>query len=215
MDQPVPGQIRQGLRHPVTGQVGGAGAVDLAIVAKRPRHQAGGLQRSHPHHAVEAVAHQIHPPVRTAQHQLQVGVLRQEGGQRRDHQMARHPARHVHPQLPRDLAPLAKQAVKLLHVRQQIPAPGVAELAIRGELHPPGGAQQEPGAHALLQPADGGGEGRLGDAQLLGATGETLEFGDPHEQFHRIQLIHGLIVSSNGTVISLSRYLSGNKGTIQ
>ncbi|MNG13249.1 hypothetical protein D3C84_969170 [compost metagenome] len=107
--------------------------------------------------------------------------------------MARHPARHVHPQLPRDLPLLTKQATELLHVRQQIPAAGVTELTIRGQLHPPRGALQQAGAHSLLQPADGGGEGRLGDPELLGAAAEALELGDPHEEPHLIQLIHGLL----------------------
>ena len=46
---------------------------------------------------------------------------------------------------------------------------------------------------ALLQPADGGGEGRLGDARLLGAAVKLSQFGDPHEPY-RIQVIHGPIV---------------------
>ena len=87
----------QGLRHPVTGQVGGA---DLAIVAERPRHQAGGLQaptrttQSKPSRTAD-------PPACPVLQSISCKAGAAPGRrQRRDHQMARHPARHVHPQLP-------------------------------------------------------------------------------------------------------------------
>ncbi|MNL46363.1 hypothetical protein D3C87_1690690 [compost metagenome] len=79
-------------------QVAGRGVDAQLQVAHAARHQGQVGQFAAAHHAVHVFRDEVHDAVTCAHVQLDVGILRVEGGQRRYQDHARQGAGHVDPQ---------------------------------------------------------------------------------------------------------------------
>ena len=124
--------------------------------------------------------------------ELDVGVLRMKGRQRRDENQAGQRAGHIHPQPPPGRSHGAGEAgVGIFQVRQQAHHPRVIGRAIGGELHASRGAVQQLHARAgfelLHQLRDGG----AAHVQGVGGSGEAARFHHAGKGLQGIKTVHG------------------------
>ena len=110
-------EIRERFGHTVAGEVRGTCTRDFRQHCdSSPDHRAI-LEISNTQHAIDAFAHEIDQPVALAHMQSKIGVLSQEGGQRRQHEVPCQRAVHIYPeQSPRFCVP--KRGLRLFDLSE-------------------------------------------------------------------------------------------------
>ncbi|MNQ88416.1 hypothetical protein D3C85_1036760 [compost metagenome] len=183
-------QIFEAFWFAVFTQISGAGAGDLAQVGHTFADQCGVAQRAGAQHAIDAFGDEVNLAIGLTDGEFDVRVTRHELRQGRDHEVPGQGAVQIHPQ-----AALRRHAAKrqfgFFQFCQQLHATLVIRFAIQCRPHSARAAFQQAGAEPGFELIERVCQRGPRQVQVFRRQGKTGAFVDPHEHFHRFDLIHG------------------------
>ncbi|BEP34026.1 hypothetical protein GmRootV59_09990 [Variovorax sp. V59] len=175
-------EVGERLRRAVRLQVGRARGICHPHETEGPGDEFGIAQHAHAQHAVEALVHEIDAAVGRADADLQRGMPREEFGQPRNDEVARHGGRQVDAQAPREAADVrAEHGGQLLAFGEVVLAAVEEARAVFREPHAARRALQEPRSQAFFELLHGHRDARAGQAELVRGPAEAREFGHLRE----------------------------------